>query len=191
MQPAFFADQTFNGINYTNEFLPAGEYDNCIFIGCEFSHCELSEIKFLECTFTGCNLSLCKMLNTVFIDAAFKDCKMLGLHFENCADFRLSFHFENCILNHSSFYKTKIKKTVFSQTVLHEVDFTECDLTGATFSHCDLLDAHFEKTILEKADLTTAHNYTINPQINSIKKAKFSLPEVVGLLTQYDIHIQH
>jgi fluoroquinolone resistance protein len=43
---------------------------------------------------------------------------------------------------------------------------------------------------LEKADLRTAYNYSIDPSINKIKKAKFSLPGVVGLLSKYDIEIE-
>jgi len=49
---------------------------------------------------------------------------MLGLHFYNCSEFGLSFTFDNCNLGHSSFYKTKIKKTVFKNSHLHEVDST-------------------------------------------------------------------
>jgi hypothetical protein len=43
---------------------------------------------------------------------------------------------------------------------------------------------------LEKANFTTARNYSINPQINIIKKAKFSFPDVVGLLDVFNITIE-
>ena len=42
---------------------------------------------------------------------------------------------------------------------------------------------------LEKADFRTAFNYSIDPENNRMKKAKFSPPEVVGLLNKYDIEI--
>ncbi len=114
---------------------------------------------------------------------------MLGLHFDNCSPFGLSFHFENCSLNHSSLYQTKIKKTLFKHIQLQETDFTECDLTGSTFDSCDLRNATFEHTILEKVDLRTAYHYSIDPERNQIKKAKFSLTGVTGLLDKYDIEI--
>jgi len=114
---------------------------------------------------------------------------MLGLHFENCSEFGLLVGFENCNLNHSSFYKTKLKKTSFKNTQLNEVDFVECDLTNSDFDSCDLLKAAFENTILEKADFRTSYNYSIDPEVNKIKKAKFSLPGAVGLLDKYDISI--
>jgi len=47
----------------------------------------------------------------------------------------------------------------------------------------------FENTILEKVDFSTSFNYSIDPEMNKIKKAKFSLPEVIGLLNKYDIEI--
>jgi uncharacterized protein YjbI with pentapeptide repeats len=115
---------------------------------------------------------------------------MLGLHFENCNEFGLSFTFENCQLNHSSFYKTKIKKTLFKNSQLKEVDFTECDLTGSIFENCDLTNATFDNTIIEKVDFRTAFNYALNPELNRIKMAKFSIQGISGLLNKYDIDIE-
>ena len=119
----------------------------------------------------------------------FKDCKMLGLRFDSCNPFGLSFSFDGCQLNHSSFYKTKIKKTVFSNSQLQETDFAEADLTGAVFDNCDLMNAVFDRTLLEKADLRTSYNYTIDPETNRLKKAKFSVSSIAGLLAKYDINI--
>jgi hypothetical protein len=42
---------------------------------------------------------------------------------------------------------------------------------------------------MEKADFRSAFNYSINPEINRIKKAKFSLTGLQGLLGKYDIEI--
>ena len=114
---------------------------------------------------------------------------MLGLHFENCNQFGLSFNFEHCSLDHSSFFQTKIKKTLFKDSQLRETDFAGCDLTSAVFDNCDLERATFENTILEKADFRTSVHYSIDPEINRLKKAKFSLSGLVGLLEKLDIEI--
>ena len=127
---------------------------------------------------------------TALKDIRFKDCKLMGLHFEHCKELLFAVSFDHCILNLSCFYNWKLKKTVFKDCSLQEVDFTEADLTEAVFQNCDLAGAVFDNTILEKADLRTAYHYSINPEKNNIKKAKFSLPEVVGLLNNYDIEIQ-
>lgn len=115
---------------------------------------------------------------------------MLGLNFEQCSGFGLAFSFDDCIVNNSSFYQTKIKKTKFANTQLHEVDFTDCDIGQSVFDNCDLMNAKFENTNLEKTDFSSSFNYIIDPEINKIKKAKFSLPAVTGLLNKYDIEIK-
>ena len=184
-------NEIFQTINYTLSPLPKGEYENCQFINCDFSDTNFSEMKFIDCEFTGCNLSLVKLGKTIFRDINFKDCKMLGLRFDHCSEFGLAFSFDKCILDHCSFYQTKIKKTVFKGCQLHEADLTECDATGSIFDHCDLLDATFENTILEKADLRNSYNFSIDPAANKIKKAKFSLSAVAGLLNKYGIEIDN
>ena len=113
---------------------------------------------------------------------------MLGLHFEDCNEFGVSFSFENCTLDHCSFYKLKIIKTVFSGSKLTGVDFADCDLTGSSFPDCDLSGAVFDNTNLEKVDFISATNYSLDPDKNKLKKTRFSagLP---GLLSKYDILI--
>ncbi len=114
---------------------------------------------------------------------------MWGLHFENADPFGLSVSFDHCSLNHSSFYQVKLKKTIFKGCTLHEADFSEADLSAAIIDHCDLAGATFDHTNLEKVDFRTAVNYSIDPEKNKIKKAKFSLTGIAGLLDKYDIDI--
>jgi uncharacterized protein YjbI with pentapeptide repeats len=83
-----------------------------------------------------------------------------------------------------------MKKTVFKNSQLQEIDFSECDLTEAIFNNCDLARAIFDNTILEKADLHSAYNYSINPDTNRIRGAKFSISGITGLLDKYDIEIE-
>ena len=64
------------------------------------------------------------------------------------------------------------------------------NLTNATFNNCDLIGSIFKTTILEKTDFRTSFNYSIDPEINRIKKAKFSLQGVIGLLGKYQIEIE-
>lgn len=189
MEASYTKDIRFDNINSPHAGFLKGEYDNCQFFSCDFSNADLSGYTFSDCLFTDCNLSLSKLIQTAFSDCVFKDCKMLGLHFENCQPFGLTVRFENCVLNHSSFYKTKIKNTVFNNSSLQEVDFTDADLSVCTFHQCDFTNAHFENSNLEKADFTTAFNFTIDPTVNRMKKAKFSQQQLDGLLRNYDIII--
>ncbi|RYE23451.1 MAG: pentapeptide repeat-containing protein [Sphingobacteriales bacterium] len=190
MDDVFVQDKEFSKIDLRQEPLLPGEYEHCEFVGCNFSGVNLAKVSFDKCIFQNCDLSMINVAQTAFREVVFKDSKMLGIRFDALTAFAVSFSFDNCILTHSSFYQTKIKGTRFNNTILQAVDFTECDLTSAVFHNCDLKDANFDRTILDKADLTSAQNYSIDPERNKIKKAKFSLPGVLGLLHKYDIKIE-
>jgi fluoroquinolone resistance protein len=183
-------EQTFDKIDFSPpRRVVKGEYEYCAFNNCDFSTTDLSGIKFLECTFSGCNLSNATLATTALRAIKFTGCKMLGLRFDKCDKFGLDIHIDNCTLNYSSFYQAKLRKTIFRNATLREVDFTECDLTGSVFDNCDLARARFENTIIEKTDFRTAYNYSIDPELNKIKKARFSHSGIAGLLDKYDIEI--
>ena len=132
---------------------------------------------------------MAKLGKTALKDVRFKDCKLLGLHFEHCKELLFAVGFDHCILNLSCFYNWKLKKTIFKDCSLQEVDFIEADLTGAVFEGCDLMGAKFENSTLDKVDFRTAFNYTIDPAMNKLKKAQFSLTGLPGLLAAYDLVI--
>jgi uncharacterized protein YjbI with pentapeptide repeats len=143
----------------------------------------------MDCYFKGSNCSLAIVNNSGIKSVRFDNCKLLGVDFGTCNNFLFSASFENCQLDYSSFYQKKMKKNIFVNCSLKEVDFTETDLSATTFKNCDLLNAVFIQTILEKADFRTAKNYALDPELNKIKKAKFSFPDVAGLLSKYNIVI--
>lgn len=198
MTQVFIEEKTFDKIDFTQTPLSKGEYEYCTFLNCDLSYANLSEIKFLECEFSGCNLSLARLAQTALKDIKFKNCKMLGLSFGDCNEFGFAVNFDTCILDRSSFVDTtaalkkrvKLKQTIFKKSQLYEVDFTECDLSAASFDLCDLTGAIFKDTILEKADFRTAFNYSIDPESNRIKKAKFSRSGLAGLLEKYDLELE-
>ena len=182
-------DQVFEKKDFTIHPLPKGEYEFCSFLNCNFSDSDLKGISFSGCEFNACNLTLAKTLGTAFKEVKFRDCKLVGIHFEICSPLLFEVNFENCILDFSSFFKLKIKKTRFLNCSLKEVDFVEADLMGSSFDGSDLTHAKFEKTNLENADFRCAFGFQINPAGNSIKKAKFSLAGLEGLLSTFGIEI--
>tara|TARA_R110001583_G_scaffold30906_4_gene106261 strand:- start:1158 stop:1733 length:576 start_codon:yes stop_codon:yes gene_type:complete len=185
----FIADKTFKGQDFSINRLQTGEYENCIFSNCNFADGYLDNQNFTECEFIECNLSNTNVVETVFNDVLFTQCKILGVKFNECNKFIMSFSFSDCIMNFSSFYTMKLPKFRFDHCKLIDVDFTEADLTQAIFQSCDLGKAVFNNTILEKADFSTAYNYRIDPEQNKIKKARFSKEGLEGLLFKYDIQI--
>ncbi|NDV46473.1 pentapeptide repeat-containing protein [Paludibacter sp. 221] len=183
-------EKKFESVNFTLKPLAETEYENCSFVRCDFSNSDISRVRFLACEFIECNLSLAKLAETSFQDVKFNNCKMLGLHFDDCDEFCFAVRFENCILNHCVFFKLKLKKTIFRNCSLHEADFVESDLESAVFDNCDLMGAMFDNTMLEKADLRTSFNFSIDPTKNKVKKALFSLQGATGLLSIFDVRIE-
>ncbi|MGL5563735.1 MAG: pentapeptide repeat-containing protein [Tannerellaceae bacterium] len=184
-------DALFEKQDYTVAFLPEGEYDNCVFKGCDFSNGELRNCVFIDCEFTDCNLSMVKLGGTSFRDVRFADCKMLGLQFDSCNQFGLSFGFVNCQLSFASFYTTKLKKTRFSQCVMHETDFSEADLSLAVLEECVLTGAVFNYTNLEGCGLRTAVGYSFDPEENRVKGARLSAEGALRLLDKYKLRIEN
>ena len=82
MEQAYIKEKTFDKINFTQNPIAKGEYENCTFINCDLSNSALANIKFIECEFEGCNLSMAKLNNTALQDAKFVNCKMMGMHFD-------------------------------------------------------------------------------------------------------------
>jgi uncharacterized protein YjbI with pentapeptide repeats len=72
---------------------------------------------------------------------------------------------------------------------LHDVEFAEADLTNVVLHNCDLLGSKFDNTILEGCDFRTTNNFSIDPEKNRMKKAKFSRNNVEGLLRKYAVVI--
>jgi fluoroquinolone resistance protein len=190
MSKTSYDELEFEDQNFAEQHLPQGKYSDCIFKNCSLVGVDLSLFAFVDCQFQGCLFSTTKLDQTAFREVKFVDCKLLGLHFEDCNDFLFAVTFENCDLSMSSFFQGKLKGTKFQHCNLYEVDFSEADLNEAIFDHSDLQRAIFKQSNLEKADFRKARNYHLNPELNRIKKAKFSAPEVLGLLQHYDILIE-
>lgn len=182
--------KTFENENYADHQLNPTEYDQCKFIQCDFSNANLCDSKFIDCVFIQCNLSNTKIRNTAFREVIFEQCKLLGTPFESCNEFGLEFTFKECTLDHSSFFQRKIKKTKFINSQIREVDFTECDLSSSTFENCDLTRSIFFNSIMLGVDFRTALNFSIDPEKNQIKKSKFSMEGLKGLLENHDLNIE-
>ena len=71
----------------------------------------------------------------------------------------------------------------------HEADFRGANISNSDLSGTDFLNAQFNSTNLSQSDIRKSTNYNISPTENNIRKAKFSLPEVIGLLNFCEIEI--
>jgi uncharacterized protein YjbI with pentapeptide repeats len=167
-----------------------GVYEECQFRHCNFAHANLSNLMFRNCTFDACDMSLAKLGGTGLQEVRFANCKLLGITFSDCRKLLLQMEFERCLLKLSVFSGLDLKNTSFVDCDLQEADFTGANMSGAAFGNCDLKKALFFHTNLEKADFRTAYNYSISPENNRLRKARFSMHGIAGLLDAYDINIE-
>lgn len=181
--------RTFSNINYEDQILENREFIKCDFVSCNFSRSDLSGNDFMDCNFNDCNLSLTIVIDTGFKNTTFTRCKILGVDFSKCNKFLYSFTFIESYLDYSTFYGTKLRKTILKHCSLKESDFEATDLTMSVFENCDLEGTKFVRSVLEKADFRTAKNTGIDPDLNNLKQAKFSHDNLSGLLLKHRLDI--
>jgi len=182
-------DKSFSGLVWAGRQMKDEVFENCTFENCDFSDAVFSFCKFVDSVFINCNLTMVKFTGCLMNDIRFDNCKLLGINFGDCIDSLFTVNFNFCLLDYCTFVKKKMMKTTFHSSSAKNVDFTECDLTKSSFSNCDLLNSVFHKTVLKEVDFNSATNYIIDPEMNNIRKARFSIVGVAGLLTKYDITI--
>ncbi|MCR9203514.1 MAG: pentapeptide repeat-containing protein [Halobacteriovoraceae bacterium] len=186
----YFEDEEFTGTEEKTEF-PTEE---CEFLSCTFTGLNLSEKSFkntrlVECSFKNCNLSNIDLTGSSLRDVSFEDCKLVGVNFSNTtSSFELSFH--RSVLHYCVFQELKIQKSTFKKCDLKEADFTGSDLKQSNFSETRLQGCHFSRCNLSLCDFREATDYSINFENNNVKKSKFSLPEAMTLLDQFDVEIE-
>ncbi len=174
METVLHEDKKFENIDYSENKLANREFLSCEFTNCNFTKSDFSNNDFIDCNFKSCNFSITILQDAGLRNIKFLGCKLMGIDFSKWKSFLFSVGFQDCHLDYSSFFQMKMKKTNFIDCSIKEVDFAETDLSMAVFKNCDLLNTSFIRTNLEKADFRSALNYSFDPELNKIKKAKFS-----------------
>ncbi len=153
------------------------------------SEIESVEEVYEELDFENCVLSLVKFTKCSFSTLTFIKTKLIGIDWYDTFRFSLTMKCYGCVINFSSFVNVKLKSFVLEECTAHEVDFSEADMHNACCKGTDFQGSIFRRSNLSGADFTGAKNYTINPAHNNVKKARFSLPEVLSLLAETGILI--
>ncbi|HPR01734.1 MAG TPA: pentapeptide repeat-containing protein, partial [Saprospiraceae bacterium] len=105
MERSTIEDREFLAVRFAERSMPQAEYQNCVFNECDFSQADLSGFKFIDCEFIASNLSMTGLQGVTFRDTHFRDCKMMGMLFEQCNPYGVTFRFLRCNLDHSSFFR--------------------------------------------------------------------------------------
>jgi fluoroquinolone resistance protein len=184
-----YYQQTFSKLTLTDETIEGVSFEECKFEGCSFTTCKFISCKFVICKFSGCTLSAITPTNSRFSEVKFSGSKAIGFDWAKAARID-DLQFSDCQINYSNFGFLKTPKIKIINCEAKEVDFLEADMNNGVFTNTDFEKSRFFKTNLSGADFRGARNYFIDVQNNTIKKARFSLPEVLGLLKGLDIIIE-
>lgn len=182
-------DRIFKSEDFSKKSLEGQTFSNCSFVSCNFTESVLRNAHLCSCTFTDCNFSLVKVEGCRLQDVRFVTCKIVGVEFFKCDKTFFSSSFRECMIQYCNFAELNLKGAIFRGSKLRECYFTNTCLVNADFRDADLAGTLFHNSDLSKADFSSALQYEIDPRTNVIKKAKFSLPEAVGLLRSFDIVI--
>ena len=189
-----YVELIFEAVESAGVEITAAEFRECRFAHCSFSETVFRACVFDDCEFVECDLSLVKLPHSLFSTTRFEGSKIIGVNWTDArwATARLwqPVRFEKCIIDHSTFLGLDLKGATFLECTAKDVDFRESDLTKADLTGCDLSGALFGGTNLTGADLRGARNYRIDPGGNTLKGARFSLPEAMSLLAGLDIEIE-
>lgn len=166
------------------------EFSECLFRDVDFSSKDLRGVDFVDCEFESCNLSSAIIEKTGFKSCRFTDSKMMGLRFDTVNTFLLEMAFSKCNLSMSIFSGLQLKETNFDHCDLTSCDFVEANLEAALFEGSNLAGALFESTNLKMASFRHAYNFSINPSLNNIAKARFSRDSIEGLLGDFNIILE-
>ena len=166
------------------------DFERCTFTNCDFTQADFLGVAFTDCIFISCNFNEAKINYVSLRDASFTNCNFTGVNFTMVDSLLFSVEFKDCTLDYVKFYTLKLKGTLFTNCSLTAVDFMKSDLTDVIFDNCNLHKSVFSDTIANKADFTTSYNFTIDPEKNKLKKAKFSQAGLKGLLEKYDLIIK-
>ena len=181
--------ETFTGLSLENETVKGVFFEECVFENCSFVTCTFERCRFLTCKLTGCILSAIMPTNTRFEDVSFVSCKAIGVNWSRAMETR-KLRFRDSQVNYSNFRFAKLPDLMMVNCEARDSDFIEADLKGAVMKKTDFQNTYFSKTNLTNADFREAVNYSIDPATNILKKTKFSMPEVMGLLDSFDIIIE-
>jgi fluoroquinolone resistance protein len=181
--------EKFAKISLSNEHLASKLFEECEFNGCTFINCRLEKCRFLNCKFNECIISAVIPVDCRWIEPGFTKCKVMGIDWTKTLELRDPV-FKESQINYSSFKLMKLPGIKLINCEAREVDFTHADLSRGDFKNTDFEGSRFFKTDLTDADLKGSKNYLIDVKNNTLKKTRFSYPEVIDLLKSLDIIIE-
>lgn len=184
-----FDGQVWDQISFRDQDLSQVTFSHCRFVSCDFSSLVLSGTRFENCEFSECNLSNTVISNTRFDEVVLRGCKLAGLNFGAIDTLAFGLRLEGCLLRYVNFSQLRWRKAVVQDCDLHESDFRGGQYVEANFQKSRFRECRFSGANLTGADFRFAEGYDLDPRTEQLKKAKFSLPEAMNLLSPFGIDV--
>jgi uncharacterized protein YjbI with pentapeptide repeats len=188
-----FADDLIEGKVFRDLDFRSGEISERVFRDCTFTNVIFAEARLRECRFEDCVVGLsdwtmAKVYGTAMRGVKFEGSKLMGIDWSD-GHRSLDASFRECVLDYCSFVQIDMRKSVFTDCRMLEVNFTEANLAEADFSDSNLDRCQFHQTNLSRANLAGATNVRLNPTENKVKGAIISLDAAIGVVTAMGIHV--
>jgi uncharacterized protein YjbI with pentapeptide repeats len=184
-----FEDEEFSELQLDPPLLTFKDFRGCTFRKCNFQKASFEGTRFLDCTFEGCDLSLTNLSKATFKRCVFSSCRAVGFALANAVAAE-NLRFEDCNLRSASLVGLDLRRLKLTNCIADDADFTQSNLTDANFQGTSLAEARFFKNDLSRADFRSAKSYAFDPATCKLAGAKFSFPEVLGLLAVHNISIE-
>ena len=168
-----YEDILFSELDSVKNRIKASTFESCEFVSCDFREAEL-----MDCRLTEIQFDRCKIVGVNWTTLDWKGITVVA-----------PVEFCSCDISFSVFRGLRLPGLKVRNCKAREVDFVLCDLTGSEFVHSDLANTRFSSTKLNDCDFRESSNYIINPTENSVAGANFNFPDVLNLLSSFEIHI--
>lgn len=143
--------------------------DSCIFKNVKFNNCSLQNVDLMDTRFENCDLSNIDFSRGSIHRVEFIDCKLLGAKFDEGS--LIDVLFQGALGKYSNFAFAKFKGVNIINCNFQEAVFQQVKKGKLAFIDTDLTSSYFNKTSLDKMDLTTCEIGAIDVEIDDIAGA--------------------
>ncbi len=186
---AEFENQKFTSESETDfKSLEISEFEECSFVGLDFSNLSFRSWRFIDCKFSKCSFSEVDLVNATFREIVFQDCRLMGVNWTDAKTY-VDPKFKNCKLDYSVFQGLDLREASFLDCSAKEADFSNTNLSGAVFVGTVLQNASFNQSDLRNTDLRKATRYFIDPQFTKLKGAKVDFSEASSILAAIGVEV--
>lgn len=114
----------------------------------------------------------------------------MGVRFDAANAFLFSMEASNCNFQYSNFYGRNLKSSKFTKCDFTEVDFGDAEISGTSLTQCNFHNAIWENRRLEKANLSGAENFNLDPEGNFIMGMTLPKDSDLNLLAKYKLNFE-